>query len=63
MSGGEAGVLVRPRDVEEKKAAGTSTTMTNAASWCACPNGTMFAAGGGLRIVDRSTFCSGDIVA
>ena len=49
-----------------------STTMTNAASWCtyqttsvACAdaNGTMFAAGGGLRIVDRSTFCSGDIVA
>lgn len=72
MSGSEAGVLIRPRDVEEKKAAGTSTTMIEAASWCACQtrsmacpdaNGTMFAAGGGLRIVDRSTFRSGDIIA
>jgi hypothetical protein len=26
-------------------------------------NGTVLAAGGGLRIVDRSTFCPGDIIA
>jgi hypothetical protein len=26
-------------------------------------NGTMLAAGGGLRIVYRSTFCPGDIIA
>ena len=60
-----AGVLVGPRDVKEKKAAGTSTTMTNAASWCACETTSMACTGtnGSLRIVDRSTFCSGDIVA